>query len=195
MAQEHISQVSDEFERRVTKKLSKEVSRTESRILGFLSKLDEFLLNPQIRTCSVAVPGTSRNSDSENREPTGDRSPNDPYPKAVFSSHHSGNKNGSELKETHLMVTGVQEEIPYCSPGTSSGKQKKTRSTSQPQFGSENTPATIEADRLLLALQHLTTNSSSANFQQQHKQNLQVVQIPHNGNAHLRWKSEYFELF
>ena len=44
MAQECISQVSDEIEGRVTKKLSKEFSRTESRILRALSKLDEFLL-------------------------------------------------------------------------------------------------------------------------------------------------------
>ena len=74
-AQEYISQVSEEIEGRVTKKLSKEFSRTESRILGALSKLDQFLLNPQVRTCSVAVPGTSRNDDSGNREPNGDRSP------------------------------------------------------------------------------------------------------------------------
>ena len=103
MAQEYISQVSEEINGKVTKKLSKEFSRTESRILGALSKLDEFLLNPQVRTCSVsvAVPGTSRNNDSENREPTGDRSLGNPCPEAVFSYHHSGNLNGSELEETH----------------------------------------------------------------------------------------------
>ena len=61
-AQDYISQVSEEIEGRVTKKLSKEFSKTESRILGALSKLDELLLNPQVRTCSVAVPGTSRNN-------------------------------------------------------------------------------------------------------------------------------------
>ena len=71
MAREYISQVSEEIERRVTQKLSKEFSRTESRISGALSKLDEFLLNPQLQTCSVTVPGTSRNNASENREPPG----------------------------------------------------------------------------------------------------------------------------
>ena len=101
MAQEYISQVSEEIEGRVTRKLSKEFSRTESRILGAFSKLDEFLLIPQVRTCSVAVPVTSRNSDSENREPSMDRSLNDPCPEVVFSSHHSGNLNGSELEESH----------------------------------------------------------------------------------------------
>ena len=93
--------VSDEIEGGVTKKLSIEFSRTESRILGALSKLDGFLLNPQVRTCSVAVPGTSRNNESENREPTGDRSLNNPCPEVVFSSHHSGNLTDSELEETH----------------------------------------------------------------------------------------------
>ena len=66
MAQKHISHVFEEIEGRVIKKLSKEFSRKESRILGALCKLDEFLLNLQVRTCSVAVPGTSRNSNSEN---------------------------------------------------------------------------------------------------------------------------------
>ena len=61
-------------------------------------------------------------------------------------------------------MTGVQEEVTYCSPSTSSGKQKKNRSTSQPQFRSENTPATIEADELLLALQQLAINNISSNF-------------------------------
>ena len=97
MAQEYMPQVSEEVEGRVIKKFSKEFSRTESRILAAFSELHEFLLNPQVRTCSVAVPGTSRSNASENREPTGDRSLGDPCPKAVFSTHHSANLNGSEL--------------------------------------------------------------------------------------------------
>ena len=148
MAQEYISQVSEEIERRVTKKLSKEFNRTESRILGSLSKLDDFLLNPQVRTCSVAVPGTSRNGNSENREPTGDHSLDDPCPEVRYSSHQSGNINSSEVEGYPHIVTGgpdglrnrrhmatvIHEEIPFYSPGTSSGKQKKARSISQPHF-------------------------------------------------------------
>ena len=133
-AQEYISHTSQEIERRVTKKLSKEFSRTESRFLGASCKLDEFLLNPQVRTCSVAVPETSRKNDSENREPTGAQSRGDPCPEAVFSTYHSSILNDSERKESHHMATEVQEEIPYCSPGTSLGKQKKARSTNQPNF-------------------------------------------------------------
>ena len=60
------------------------------------------------------------------------------------------------------MVTAVQEEILYCSPGISSGKQKTAHSTSQSQFESENSLATIEADQILLALQQLATNNNSA---------------------------------
>ena len=75
MAPEYISQVFEEIEGKVCGRLSKEFSRTKSRIPDALSKLDEFLLNSQVRTCSVAVTGTSWNSNSGNRKPNGDRSP------------------------------------------------------------------------------------------------------------------------
>ena len=116
LAQDYISQVSEEIEARVTKKLSKEFSRTESRFLGALSKLDEFLLNPQVRTCSVAVMETSRNSNSENREPTGDRSLNDPCPEVEFSSHHSGNLNSSEVEDYPHNINAVDGAPHRLSP-------------------------------------------------------------------------------
>ena len=94
--QDYISQVSKGIEWRVTKKLSKEFNKTESRILGALSTHDEFLLNPQVRTCSVAAHGTSRNSNLENRETHGDRSSNDPYPEGEYFPHPSGQLNSSE---------------------------------------------------------------------------------------------------
>ena len=90
LTQDYISQVSEEIEGRVTKKLSKELSRTESRILGALSKLDEFLLNPQVRTCSVAVPGASRSSNLENQGTNEDRPSDDLGPEVEFSSPISG---------------------------------------------------------------------------------------------------------
>ena len=105
LTQDYISQVSDEIEGRVTKKLSKEFNKTASRILDALSKLDEFLLNPQVRTCSVAVQGTSRNVNSENRETHGDRSSNDPYPGVGFFPHHSGPFNSPEAETNSHMVT------------------------------------------------------------------------------------------
>ena len=79
----YIAQFSEEIEGKVTKKLSQEFSRTESRLLGSLSKLDEFLLNPQIGTFSGTVPEKFRNADVENQEPTADRSQDDPYPEAT----------------------------------------------------------------------------------------------------------------
>ena len=96
MAQVYISQVSEEIEGRVIKRLSKEFSRTDSRNMVALSKFDEFLMNPQFRTCSVAVPGTCKNNDSENREPTGNRSLGDSCPEAVFSACHTSHLNDSE---------------------------------------------------------------------------------------------------
>ena len=106
LTQEYISQVSEEIEGRVTKKLSKEFSRTESRILGALSKIDEFLLNPQVRTCSVAAHGTSRNSNSENRETHGDRPSDGPYPEVGYFPHRSGQLNCPEAETYPQMVTG-----------------------------------------------------------------------------------------
>ena len=97
--QDYISQVSEEIEGRVTKKLSKEFSWTESCILVAFSKFDEFLLNPQVRTCSVAVPGTSRNNNSEKRETTGDRSSDNPCPEVRYSSRHSGQINSPEAED------------------------------------------------------------------------------------------------
>ena len=49
--------------------------------------------------------------------------------------------------------------------------RKKSRSTSQPQFRSDNTPATIEADQTLLALQQLANNNNTANFHNNNNKN------------------------
>ena len=49
MAEEYINQVSEEIEGSFTKNFFQEFSRTESRILAALSKLDEFLLNHKFR--------------------------------------------------------------------------------------------------------------------------------------------------
>ena len=42
--EDYITQVSEEIEGRVTKKLSQEFMRTENRILGALARLDDFLM-------------------------------------------------------------------------------------------------------------------------------------------------------
>ena len=106
LTQDYISQLSEEIEWRVTKKLSKEFNKAESRILGALSKLDELPLNPQVRTCSV-IQGASRNANSESREIHGDRSSNDPYPEGGYFPHHSGQLNSPEAD----MVTETYSHI------------------------------------------------------------------------------------
>ena len=108
LTQDYISQVSEEIEGRVIKELSKEFSKIESRILGALSNLDELLLNPQVRTCSVADPGTSRNNVLENRETTGDRSSDDPCPEVGYSSRYSGRINSPETETyPHKFCSGL----------------------------------------------------------------------------------------
>ena len=90
--EEYITQVSEEIEGSLTEKLSQEFSSTESRILGALSKLDEFLLNPQVRTRSGTVPGTFRNTNVEYQEAKEDHSQDDPHPEvgpSVYQSRHS----------------------------------------------------------------------------------------------------------
>ena len=62
------------------KKFSQEFSKTESKFLGALSKLDDFLQNPEVRVPSGTVPGTSRNMNVENQEPTEDCSEKDASP-------------------------------------------------------------------------------------------------------------------
>ena len=92
-------------------------------------------------------------------------------------------------------MTGVHEEVTYYPPSTSSGKQKKNRSTSQPKFRSENTPATIEADQSLLALQQLANNNNSANF---HNTINRISKLPNSLTTTMPTfdrKTEKFELF
>ena len=92
-------------------------------------------------------------------------------------------------------MTGVHEEVTYCPPSTSSGKQKKNRSTSQPQFCSENIPAMIEADQNLLALQQLADNNNSANF---HNDISRISKLPKSLTTTMPTfdgKTEKFELF
>ena len=59
--EDYITQVSEEIEGRVTKKLSQEFSRTENRILGALARLDDFLTNPLNQGHSETAPETFRN--------------------------------------------------------------------------------------------------------------------------------------
>ena len=199
--EDYITQVSEETEGRVTKKLSQEFSRTENRILGALARLDDFLMNPLLQGHSGTTPKTSRNVFSINQGTNEDDSQSDPHPEAGLlisdreDRHNMAIGAQKESKHSHDMVTGVHGEVMYCSSNTSSGKQKTNRSTSQPQLRSENTPATIEADQLLLALQQLANNNNSANF----RNNInRISKLPKSLTTTMPTfdgKSEKFELF
>ena len=83
----------------------------------------------------------------------------------------------------------------YCFLSTSSGKQKKNRSTNQPQYRSENTPATIAADQILLALQQLANNNNSANFHNNINRISKLSKSLTTTMPTFDGKSEKFELF
>ena len=238
--EEYITQLSEEIEGRITKKLSREFSRIESRISDALSKLDEVLPNQQIQTYSETVPGIFRNTNMENQGTNEDDSQSDPHSEVGPSVCQPRHSVDSDLGRTHDtmtgvveqtskgphmvtgatgvqgevryrpdmvrgaseemrngldMVTAVQEDIPYCSSGISSGKQKTARSTSQPQFRSENTPATIEADQILLTLQQLATNSNSANVNNNSNRFSKLPKSLMTTMPTFEVKSEKFELF
>ena len=94
--EEFITKVSEEIEGRVTKKLSQEYSRTESRILGALSKF-EVLLNQQIRTHSGTVPETFRNTNVDNQGTNEDDPHSDPHPEAGLFRSQTTQNSGPEV--------------------------------------------------------------------------------------------------
>ena len=94
--EDYITQVCDEIEGRVTKKLSKEFSKMENRILGALSRLDEFLLSPLIQGYSGFVPETSRNALGENQWMNEDDSQSDPHPEPSVSQSQTTQNSGPD---------------------------------------------------------------------------------------------------
>ena len=105
--EEYITQVSEEIESKVTKKQSQEFSRTESCILGTLSKLDEFLQNQQIRTHAGTVPGTFRNPNVENQRTNEDDSQSDPHPEeGIFRSQITQNSGIELARDRNILQYG-----------------------------------------------------------------------------------------
>ena len=258
LQEDYITQVSEEIEGRVRKRLSKEFSRTENRILGAVARLDDFLMSPLLPGGSGTTPEPTRNASGINQGTNEDDSQNDPHPEASLFHGQREQNSGTErdydtvtgVTERHDMLTavqkeslwdydmvtgatemnrnrhemvtgvhrervyghdivtgatqqignchdltGVHEEVTYCSPSTSSGRQKKNRSTSQPQFRSENSPATIEADQILLALQQLANNNNSANFQNNINRISKLSKSLTTTMPTFDWTPEKFELF
>ena len=80
--EDYITQVSEEIEGRVTKRLSNEFNRTENPILGALARLDNFHMNPLLPGCSGTTPEPSRNALNTSQGTNEDNSRNDPYSEA-----------------------------------------------------------------------------------------------------------------
>ena len=94
--EDYITQVSEEIEGRVTKKLSQEFSRTENRILGALPRLDDFLVNPLIQGHSGTAPETSRNVFSISQGTNKDDSQSNPHPEAGLFNNQMTQNSGLE---------------------------------------------------------------------------------------------------
>ena len=90
--EDYITQVSQEIEGRVAKNLSQEFNRTENGILGALSCLEDFLMNPLMQGYSGTTPETSRNTYSTNQGMIEDDSQRDRHPEAsIFCSQTTQN--------------------------------------------------------------------------------------------------------
>ena len=163
---DYITQVNEQNEGRTTKKLSQEFSGIESRILDALSWLNDFLHTPILQGHSGITPVASRITLGTNQRTNEDDSQCDLYPEPTISQ--SQNTQNTEQGDEFGLVTGVPDEITYCSPRTSSGKQKKPHSANQLQVCSQNNPVTVEADQFLLAFRELaktiTRRTSIATF-------------------------------
>ena len=102
---DYITIVSEENEGRRTKKLSQEFTKMENRILGALSRLDDFLMNPLVQGHSRTTPETSLNAYGTNQRTIEDDSQTDDCPEARLLRSQTTRNFGSEAG--HDMVTGV----------------------------------------------------------------------------------------
>ena len=97
--EDYITQVSAEIEGRVTKKLSQECSRTQNRILGALSRLDDFLINPLIQGHSGIAPVMSRDTYGTNQGTNEDDSQSVPHPDASISQSQANSGPEDDLNK------------------------------------------------------------------------------------------------
>ena len=103
--EDYITQVSEEIEGRVTKRLSKEFSRTENRILGSLARLDDFLMNPLLQGHSGTTPEPSRIALNTSQGTNEDNSQNDPHPEAgLFHGQTTQNSGPEEGHDTRWSI-------------------------------------------------------------------------------------------
>ena len=118
--EDYMTEVSEGIEGRVTKRLSKEFSRTENRILGALAQLDDFLMNPLLPGHSGTTPEPTRNTSHNNQGTNEDGSQNDPHPEA--GPFHGQTTRNVSLEEDHdsghpwcWCFCRTQRKIEFCS--------------------------------------------------------------------------------
>ena len=73
--------------------------------------MDEFLLNPQVRAQSGTVPGTSPYSNTENQEPSTDRSQDDPRPEVGTSIYQSSQSTDTDLEASYSCINGDNQRF------------------------------------------------------------------------------------
>ena len=105
---DYITQVSEEIEGRVPKKLPKEFIRKKNRILGALARLEDFLMNSLLQRQSGTTPETSWNASRTSQRTIEDDSRSDPHPEAGIFNNQTTRNSGSE--DGHDRATGVQKE-------------------------------------------------------------------------------------
>ena len=96
----NISQVFEEFEGRITKKLSLEFGTTKNRILGALSRPDHFFMKPLVQGYAGTAPETSRSAYTTNQSTNEDDSQSDPHPDASIFQNRTTHNSRRKMKAT-----------------------------------------------------------------------------------------------
>ena len=106
LQKDYITQVSEQIEGGVTKRLSKEFNRTENRILGALAQLDDFCMNPLLPGHSGPTPEPTRNTLNTSQRTNEDNSQKDPHPEAgLFTARRH-----KSLTQTTATTLAVRSE-------------------------------------------------------------------------------------
>ena len=111
--EDYITQVSEEIEGRVTKKLSQDFSRTENHILSALARLDDFLKNPLIQSHFGTAPETSRNAFSTSQGMNENDSQSDLHPEAGIFHNRTTQNSGPET--TTVVYISNDSEVIFVS--------------------------------------------------------------------------------
>ena len=117
LQEDYITQVPEEIEWRITKRLSKEFSRTENHILGALARLDDFLMNPLLPGRSRTTPEPTRNTLNTSQGTNEDDTQNDPHPEAGLfcgqMTQNSGPEDGHDMVEACCSINEVSLEYTH----------------------------------------------------------------------------------